>query len=190
MYFVNALSRVGLHRQFAKFDTVKFHPNLTLGWEDNDAFLRGGPIFERPQNDSYSVLRQRWYTYGTAWQLTGSSSRISIATLGMHMAIALLHCIVMVRTAQTSEAWDSILDMIALAFNSIPRGNPLENCGTGVMLNETLKQRVRVRAVRNNKDTNRKVELVFSDDTDETLSRGQSPRDPNLKPIEAGRYYG
>ena len=103
------------------------------------------------------------------------------------MVIALVHTIIIVIFARTSNAWDSIHDLVALAFNSAPRGNPLENCGTGVMLGRTLRQRVQVRAVRNDDNIKRKVELVFCDEAEGSAS---ALLDPDLRRIEIGRRYG
>lgn len=115
---------------------------------------------------------------------------ISIALLGLHMLIVFFHCLILIITARTSEAWNSFTDIVALAFNSTPRGDALENCGTSVMLEETLKQKVRVRAVRNDENIKRKVELVFSSGPVGTVGSEEGGADLNLAGIDGGRRYG
>ncbi|KAF2108323.1 hypothetical protein BDV96DRAFT_652891 [Lophiotrema nucula] len=148
LYFTDVMSRIGWHLQFPSFGSSRIRPELQAAWKEDDKFLRGGPIFERPQNIPFTILRQEWFNYGTAWQLNDSSLYISLAILGLHMLIAMIHAAVIVYLGRTSEAWDTISELIALAYSSKPERAILQNCGAGIDHLRTLENNVKVRARR------------------------------------------
>ncbi|KAH7359708.1 hypothetical protein BKA66DRAFT_574001 [Pyrenochaeta sp. MPI-SDFR-AT-0127] len=149
-YFVNALSRIGWDPQ--RHPTREdVNPILRVGSRDNDHLLHdGGQIWQRPVNISTEALKQEWFNYATAWQLNDPALYISVVVLGIHIAIVVIHSIAVIWSKQTSEAWDSISELLALAYTSSPDGATLKNCGAGIMLQETLSQKVKVIAVEDN----------------------------------------
>ncbi|KAJ8112855.1 hypothetical protein OPT61_g4882 [Boeremia exigua] len=145
-YFVNALSRIGWDPQ-RNGSTGNLNSLLRKGSANNDQLLHdNAQPYPRPSEDiaPTSALRQEWFNYTTAWQLNESALCISVAILAMHLIIVVIHCIYVLWTAQSSEAWNSIPELIALAYNSRATGDTLENCGAGIMLMKTLGQEVKV----------------------------------------------
>ncbi|KAJ4318676.1 hypothetical protein N0V94_004293 [Neodidymelliopsis sp. IMI 364377] len=160
-YFVNALSRVGWEPQR---DSKSENPNpiLTVGSSDNDHLLHdGGEIWARPTNVPTVAVKQEWFNYATAWQLNESALYLSVAILAVHLVIVFCHVLFVIWKKQSSESWNSISELIALAYRSQPEQNTLENCGAGIMLSETLGQEVKVVAVEgDSEDGVQKVQLV------------------------------
>lgn len=140
-------------------------------------------MFSRPTNISTVPLRQEWYNYGTAWQLNDPALYISIAILGVHFAIAVIHTALTVGYKHTSESWDSIAELIALACNSRPQ-DALKNCGAGIRLRSTLSQRVKIMAVDEKESgSGENVELVFCD-------RQETSDQVSHRTVEEGKKYG
>ncbi|KAF2106418.1 hypothetical protein BDV96DRAFT_675435 [Lophiotrema nucula] len=180
VFFVDALSRIGWHLQLAEFgNSVDFYPSLQQGYvntnkEDNAKIFRNKPIFDRPVDIPYVVQRQEWFSYATAWRLNQSSLYISVSVLGLHLIIAATHTVYNLWTGVTSEAWDSINDLLALAFNSSSK-ETLENCGAGIRLRRTLKHRVRVTVASgggHQVGSSGRLQLVFCDDNPDVDNLG------------------
>ncbi|KAH7092339.1 hypothetical protein FB567DRAFT_588628 [Paraphoma chrysanthemicola] len=161
VYFVNALSRLGWDPQRDPF-LDQINPILHVGDRDTDALLHdSGQIYERPMNVTTQPLRQEWFVYATAWQLSDSTLYISVAILGAHFIVVVLHSIAVLCTRQSSEALSSVSEIVALAYLSKPASTAFENCGAGIMLQKTLRQRVRVEAIEENGEHN--VRLMSCD---------------------------
>ncbi|KAH8730349.1 hypothetical protein GQ44DRAFT_814220 [Phaeosphaeriaceae sp. PMI808] len=161
-YFVNAISRLGWDPQ--RHPTQEdVNPLLRMGNRDNDNLLHeGGQIWQRPNNVSTQALKQEWFVYATAWQLKNDPALyISVVVLGLHFLVVLIHSIVTLWSRQSSESWNSISELIALSYTSSPRPETLNNCGAGIMLQETLRQKVKIVAVEDHRTgVAQKLQLV------------------------------
>jgi hypothetical protein len=134
-------------------------------------------------------MRQEWYNYGTAWQLDDPALYLSIFILGLHLVIALVHTGITLWFKNTSESWDSIAELVALAYNSSPQ-NALKNCGAGIRLRSTLSQRVKVMAVdKKESGAGENVELIFCDRQVVGHGGGASNQESH-QDIQEGKEYG
>lgn len=78
------------------------------------------------------------------------------------MGMAVVHTLMKVWTRKTSEAWDSVNELVALGYNSVPRPDALQNCSGGIVTMETLTKVMKVGEVVDGKGDAR-VELVVCD---------------------------
>lgn len=162
------------------------NPLLRIGSSENDKLLQNmGQPWEKPNNISTSTVKMEWFNYATAWQINDSVLYLSIVVLVCHLVISLAHAIYVVFwTKQTSESWDSITELIALAYHSSPGEDTLKNCGAGIMLLNTLRKRVKVVAVGDGDgdETSQRVRLITCD----------TPPLPNQESrcVEVGKEYG
>ncbi|KAF1993441.1 hypothetical protein P154DRAFT_589321 [Amniculicola lignicola CBS 123094] len=200
-YFLDVLSRVGWHLQFTDFDSSDINPILQYpyyeGNNGTDKILRGEPVFTRPTNMSTVALRQEWFSYSTGWRLNESNLWISVTILGVHLLIALTHTVITLITGVSSESWDSITEVLALAYNSVPRGEELKNCGAGIRSKKTLEQQVRIVAVKDGngnegyKENKEKVQLVFCEEASGRDKFGENADvDEGAESVVVGREYG
>ncbi|KAF7509849.1 hypothetical protein GJ744_007360 [Endocarpon pusillum] len=150
VYFVNALSRTGW--------------DLSLLNADNNT-LNGGPLFTHPTNISYSVVKATFRSFGAGWTLEDSGQWIAVSVLGAHMVIAAVHSLIIVSRGRSVEAWDSVDELVVLAWNSMPtrRNDELRNCASGIRRTKTLESKVRVVAVEE-EGLGSRVELVVVDE--------------------------
>ncbi len=149
LYFVDVMSRTGWSHQFKNDqDDWNISPALQEGWTESDRYLNGGPIFNRPAPSILPtvVSHVHSYKYGTAWILHDSGQYIAVAVLGIYLLIALIHTFIIAGQGRTIEAWDSINELVVLAWNSVPsaKENALKNCSAGIKLTSTLRTKVKV----------------------------------------------
>jgi hypothetical protein len=138
------------------------NPILHMGNRNSDALLHpNSQIWDRPTNVSTQALHQEWFSYATAWQLGDPSLYISIAILGIHLLVVVLHSAGTMWNRQGSEAWNSLSEIVALAYVSQPAEDVLKNCGSAIMLQKSLRQRIRVVAVEDQSE--HQVRLVPCD---------------------------
>ena len=192
-YFVSAISRIGWAPQH-DYKSTGINPLLRIGGHDNQNLLyNGGQIWKRPTNISTCALKQEWFSYTTAWQLNDDILYLSITVLSIHLFIAITHSIIIIYSGHTSESWDSITQLIALAYKTLPSSHTLENCGAGIMLLRTLRQNVKVVAVdegegedRDRNDRAQRVQLISCDEqeTDNALLTSRVDR------VRVGKEYG
>lgn len=125
----------------------------------SDLFLNGGPIVTPPP---FPHIKAHFatYKYGTAWILKSGGQRISYAIFSIYLVMAIVHTVWVVWHKESSEAWDSANELVALAYKSQPREDVLENCGSGIVHMEPLKKIVRV-ATSVDEEGRMKAELVF-----------------------------
>lgn len=161
IFLTDALSRIGYALQTDRPDTTELRPELRQPRITSDLMLNGGPIYQ-PPSFPHQSLHYQTYKYGTAWCLSDSARRISIVILLTHMLLALVHFGIVVRRRSSSEAWDSINELIALAYNSSPKEGTLKNCSGGIVLMDTLKKKVKVRTKSDGVSV-KKAELVVID---------------------------
>ncbi len=81
---------------------------------------------------------------GYAYSAKGNAAKFSIAALLVYSAIALSHWLyTTIRSRESSNSWDSISELIALAMNS-DRSQAFENTGAGIESSEIYKKPVRI----------------------------------------------
>ncbi|KAF2756693.1 hypothetical protein EJ05DRAFT_73046 [Pseudovirgaria hyperparasitica] len=178
LYFVDAISRIGLNLQYSH-DPATGNPlssiidptlRLPIAGDPPDRILFGGPTFARPPAGfNYTVLHHNWYRYGQAWMLHDYPQYVSAAVLLFTLLLAVLHAGFMLWRAESSDAWDSIAELITLAYNSGRGDNDegISNAGAGITNLSTLNKVAQVREVSMQRgegsDGQRKVELVITD---------------------------
>ncbi|ERF75703.1 hypothetical protein EPUS_01533 [Endocarpon pusillum Z07020] len=183
VYFVDAISRTGWDLSLLYANNTIINPILQQGSTENQKILNGGPVFSRPTNIPYSVVNANWHTYGAAWTLQDSGQWISVAILSVHMVIAIVHSLILVVRRRSVETWDSIEELIVLAWNSMPtrRNDELRNCASGILRTKTLESKVRVVAIEE-QGLGSRVELVVVDE----MARNKDGRSVDtIKPGEA-----
>lgn len=182
--FIDAVARTGWHRSLKADDLTVIDPVLQQGSIDNQKILNGDALFARPANASYSILNVAWHSYGVGWFLQSPGQYVSVVILSIHMFIAIIHSIILVNRGRSTEAWDSISELLVLAWNSMPtrRDEEFKNCSSGINSIKTLQNKVRVVAVAEN-GTEKRVELVVVDE------KGNSKDGRVVEKIESGIEY-
>lgn len=84
---------------------------------------------------------------GLGYRADGTTYYIASAILLTHAAIALAHIAWVMKTRQTSTAWNSLNHLVILALKSSPPGPTLENTSAGVIRYPTYQEHIRIRAV-------------------------------------------
>lgn len=85
---------------------------------------------------------------GYAMGLDGWFEVLSATVLLLHALLAILHTFWVCRSGDTSEAWDSINELVSLALTStVPQGNELANTCAGIRKLSTMKQLAWVEAL-------------------------------------------
>lgn len=137
----------------------------------SDLFLNGGPIFKEP-DFPHIKAHYETYKYGTAWYLSSNGQFISVGIFAIYMVVALAHAAVVVWTRRSSDAWDSANELVALAYNSQPSPDALENCSSGITQMGTLQKMVRVAFMADEKG-GKKVELVVAGEEQQRRVEGR-----------------
>jgi hypothetical protein len=164
VFFANALSRIGLALQMALPSDMTIKKELEAIKVLDDRLLDGKSIYNaRDPSEPYVKARYQAYAYGTTWSLAQTGQYLGVAILCMHVFLALAHTIVLVVTKRSSAAWDSINELIVLAYNSSARPGAFENCNSGIELAKTLEKKVRI-GTRQGDDGHVQVELVVCAD--------------------------
>ncbi|KAF2687073.1 hypothetical protein K458DRAFT_401669 [Lentithecium fluviatile CBS 122367] len=142
--------------------------SLDLGLPTNkisdDSFVSGKNVYN-PRDPSELCNRRHYksYKYGTAWSLSYPAQQGAVAILCMHMLLALAHTSMLLVTGRSSEAWDSINELLILAYDSLPRPGAFDNCSGGVVHTHTLEKKVRI-GTRTQYSGDVQAELVICDD--------------------------
>ncbi|KAF2035260.1 hypothetical protein EK21DRAFT_84879 [Setomelanomma holmii] len=165
LYFLNALSRVGLPLH------LEDHPNsVHLRWEfdagpiKNDSFIGEVELYpERNSTALYTRAYYQQYRFGTAWALVDAGQYISMVLLGIHVVFALAHSVILCWTHRSNTAWESVNELIVLAYNSATRPKVFENCSIGIKNARTLDTKVRI-GTRALEDGSVQAELVVCDE--------------------------
>lgn len=199
IYFVDVLSRVGWHLQYSPTDfdieplnlsdAPDIRPELQIGYNDSNKIMLGKRIYTDPTNITTISIKQEWFNYATAWRINQSSLWISLAVLGTHLLIAAIHVAIMVIGGVSSESWDNVSELVALAYNSTPHknGSQLRNCGAGIKLKKTLNKTVEVTAVvpegGGHNAQPEELQLLFCDDAAELTNFER------IKAVKIGKKY-
>jgi hypothetical protein len=203
LHFVDALSRIGWDlqaitpgNQFLIDPTLQQEYSGDLnspeGWVNQ--MMRGGKAYKRPDPSVTPTTVSHYYQYrqGYAWTLdgTGVGGKLAITCLLVHVSIAVAHCCFILVTGQASQAWDSIPELLALAYNSLPRGAGLQNCGSGIQLMKTLNRVVRVGVCSaESHGDHEKVQMVVAETSESSEQQGCHEK-LGLTRAVVGKAYG
>ncbi|KAL6857566.1 hypothetical protein ACO1O0_005007 [Amphichorda felina] len=100
----------------------------------------------------------------------------------IHAFIALVHTILVIRYGQTSGAWDTILEMLALSHMSPPPPQPtLANVSADIRSFKTVKLMSSVEVAKEGPYSGQELRLKVDED--------YQKRDPGLKAV-VGQVYG
>lgn len=143
---------------------VLLDPALLSNDIADDSFISGKNIYnDRDPSEPYIKGHFKSYMYGTAWSLVHPAQKAAVAILSTHILLALMHTLILFKTKRSSETWDSINELLVLAYNSIPRPGAFEKCSSGIVLAHTLEKKVRIGTrMRDSGDV--QAELVVCDD--------------------------
>ncbi|KAL3486647.1 hypothetical protein BJX62DRAFT_17625 [Aspergillus germanicus] len=160
MLFTDGLSRTAAHRHR---ETWRLFPAWTYNaWHATTESLarsmvrHGAPIetysrpdvLNGPDHATRMVMHAKFFGY--ALTPTNWFDYLSIVLLLAHILLAIAHTAWSLWRGETSEAWDSIPELVALAQQSPPAGTPLlDNTCAGVRSMRTMRRVVRVESAVN-----------------------------------------
>jgi hypothetical protein len=113
--------------------------------------------------------------YGYGYGVGSTSVTLSTVVLSLYSAITTLYLLYILITGSTSTAWNSGIELIALALHSKSPGD-LPNTTAGINCMRTLSQSVGIRV-----NAEEKLELVFGNDPDRSLG--------DLRKIQKDKAY-
>ena len=165
IHFVDALSRVGWSTQMpleGDSGNLIIDP-LLLGnangqtkdprtwpvplqhqWADD--WFHGKKVYQQP-NASIPTIPLQFCIYGQGigWRAGhDTGTYLVIVVLLLHILTAITYSIYVWYTGRTSDAWDSLTELLALAYTSSPLHGSLEKCGAGIYSWQSLKTAVTV----------------------------------------------
>jgi hypothetical protein len=117
-----------------------------------------------PSNESgtdgvdYYTIKMQVEVVGLAYNLEGVPIKLAIAVLLIYCIFAVVHVCYAAISGVSSNSWDSILELTALAINS-SRTQLLNRTSAGVETMDTVRQPVKICAVNDDH-----LEIVFSQD--------------------------
>ncbi|KAF3016510.1 hypothetical protein E8E14_011095 [Neopestalotiopsis sp. 37M] len=144
MMFADGLSHVGSYLQ-------RIPSWLFPTWQEVDAFPPNSPVRNGPPNETFKIPdaltglpshRMIMSAKFTGWtmSLTNWFDWFSAALLLLHALIALIHTLRCLKQHETSEAWDTIPELLALAKQSPPQSNILKNTSVGIRATSTMRR--------------------------------------------------
>jgi len=173
--FTDALSRIGTWRTFNLTVPVTgqmeymfynqkphFASQLLLGRE---------ALYPPPDlaTSNYTRFNMTQTITGYAYKAQAITDWLAVTVLLIHLVFALGHTIYAVTTGRTSECWDTLPELLALAQQSRPSNKALKNTSAGISRIQTFKQRARVRP---STEDIKHLEIFFDDDKcDEALEK-------------------
>ncbi|KAF2111077.1 hypothetical protein BDV96DRAFT_634875 [Lophiotrema nucula] len=103
----------------------------------DDRLLDRKPSLRPPNNTAFVTFPARITINGLAYKAQSTTDYLAIAVLLTHMLLALIHTMWILSHRKSSSAWDSIGEMLALAYNSIP-SSALGNTSAGIRCLKTF----------------------------------------------------
>jgi hypothetical protein len=144
----DGLSRTGTHRVY---NTVGKNSDWTLVTYDktsdfDTAILQNQNTLKPPDIPSNDVTKLRVEMTITGYAYKSSLVKnLSMVILFAHLCLAIAHTAWILWTKQTSNSWNSFTEIFALAQNSPPAPNALENSGAGIDRFSTYAKKARIR---------------------------------------------
>lgn len=173
---VDGMSRSGMDR--TKFVHLPhaintFQRHTPTRGQELDDLLQGNFVLDLvppSKSNSSDKLALHWgiTVTGLGYRAEGVSYYLALALLFTHSAIAIVHIIWVLYTRNTSTAWSSLQDLVALVSKSTPPDSVLDGTSAGIESYETFKHPVRIRAAKPRPATGRSassgLEIVFDAD--------------------------
>ena len=119
-----------------------------------------------------------------AWRATATTDYLSIAVVLTYVCIALAHVLWVLVRRRSSNAWERLEDLLALAHSSQPEPSILQNTCAGIDRATTRSRCVRIIAVGHPSGEEEQVQIVF---TDGDAGRGRGAR---FRDVEVDKEYG
>jgi hypothetical protein len=130
--------------------------------------LHGGQALY-PPDEQFTTFHLGVTIDGLSYQARSITDYLAIIVLLTHILLALTHTAYLIWTRQSSAAWDSIPEVLALAYNSYPTP-ALQNTSAGIRCIETYRKLAIVRETRREAGagppdaSTPQLELVFDSD--------------------------
>ena len=156
----------------AAISGLPYNTSLVGGLEDLQ------PFKDLVQNErssdvaSFTVINTM---YGYGYGIGSTSITLSIVVLSLYSVITILYLLYILITGSTSTAWNSAIELIALALHSKSPDN-LPNTTAGINCSGTFSRSVGIRV-----NAEEKLELVFANDSDRRLG--------GLRKIQRNKAY-
>ena len=179
----NGLARIGSASQLQGTVKPGIQHDQFVGFDGDYWFAgKGNNVFQvdPQQSKDWIKLRISSTIKGYAYNTQGTTTKIAIGLLLAYCIIAITHIIYAGISGISSNCWDSISEVTALAMNSTPTAT-LRNTCAGITELNIFKLPVRVLAFRDAEDDGEHLELVFGKMDEKTLKSGT---------IKANRAYG
>jgi hypothetical protein len=145
LFFINALSRIGLSNQVSGLRSASYAAHLLAPDIYAETLIGGSEIYDaRDPSTPFTRAYYEQHKYGTAWALGDTGQYFGLTLLFLHVALAVIHTAVLCWTKRSSAAWDSINELVILAYNSATKPDAFVNSSSGVEYSRTLLRRVRI----------------------------------------------
>lgn len=181
MLTTNGLARMGWGSTLQ--GVVKRKGSQKEGFPDGDYWLSGrGDVFEVDPIESrnWTSFRVESSLEGYAYNTLTSPPKIAIAIMMVYCVLVLGHTIYSGITGISSNCWDTIAEVTALAINSTPTA-ALRNTCAGISELHIFKLPVRILVSRDDEGEGEHLELVFGP-VDEAKTKART--------IKPNRTYG
>jgi hypothetical protein len=180
----NGISKVGLFRQSRMQEFNQLAENYTYatvaGHGDGVLNPKLSPL---GQENTFTTMKMSQTTQGYALAMTSFLDYLAVMIIGAHLLIAFTHTFVLLWTRQSSGAWDTIPELLALSQNSEPAPKALQNTCAGISGASTYAERARIVATDGSSGSYAQhLELVFESDRSRT---GKMSRK-----VDVGVLYG
>ena len=147
--------------------------------------MRGDGIVITPPAgvDINNLTKLRWdlTISGYAYKADSIGFTLAIVVLLTYVALALAHLIYSFHSYQSSCAWSSFEDIVALSHSSQPDPQALRKTSAGVSCHSTLQRKVRIRVAKGRKRItgHEQLQLLFDDVLEDEYSM-----------VASGKEYG
>jgi hypothetical protein len=111
----------------ASLDATRMSPNISSDWLNLD----------------FASYRQGW-----SYSLTGVTIKLALGVLLLHLAIAVIHTVIVVgsREAWSTKSWRTMGELLVLAVNS-DRSDKLQNTCAGIESSSTWRKKLKIREI-------------------------------------------
>ncbi|KAH7186197.1 uncharacterized protein B0J16DRAFT_400197 [Fusarium flagelliforme] len=186
---VEGLSRCGLATNDRKIDIAYGVESETLARQLVQAGRPKEPFQKLDVSGRLRPMKVKAIFRGYVMTCEGWFDWLSNIALLIYAAIALTHAVFVIWKGQTSNAWDSVLELLVLCQRSNPPAAPiLSNTSVGVESFQTVKTLVWVDFVEDGSNTST-ANRVARGDLQLKVGDNLSSRDSSMKPV-AGVSYG
>ncbi|RSM15464.1 hypothetical protein CDV31_004900 [Fusarium ambrosium] len=124
----------------------------------NERLVAGKTALQRLSGTEFTSFFTSISINGIAYKANSVTDYLAITVLLAHMVLVLGHSVYLVYTRRSSDAWDSVMEMLILAHNSQPTSHALWNTSAGICSLETFKK---LAAVIRPEDADAEVPMQF-----------------------------